>query len=47
MEKAGDHVTGSHGGGTLGCQAELANHTNYYLEKVMFSRFFERCGSRP
>ncbi len=42
MEEAGERRSGRHGGAALGCQAELANHSNSYIEIRFFCRFFEQ-----
>ncbi len=40
MEEAGERQYGHHGRAALGCQAELANHSNSYVEIRFFCRFF-------
>ncbi len=42
MEEAGEHRSGRNGGAASGCQAELANHSNSYVEIRIFCHFFER-----
>ncbi len=40
MEEAGERRPGRHGGAASGCQAELANHSNSYVEIRIFCLFF-------
>ncbi len=40
MEEAGERRSGRHGGAASGCQAELANHSNSYVEIRIFVVFF-------
>jgi hypothetical protein len=45
MEEAREHDIGRHGGGTLGLQTDLANHSNSYVGNglfVIFSLCFEQ-----
>jgi hypothetical protein len=44
MEEAGEHDASRHGGGSAGCQTDLMNHINSYVENLNFCChfFYER-----
>jgi hypothetical protein len=39
MKEAGEHGVGRHGGGASGCQTDLTNHVNSYVESKSFLLF--------